>query len=432
MEIEEQKRKESLKNSIKDGSAYAVMDSSAVSYITPFALALNANNSFIGLVSSLPGLIGSFFQLFSTKLMEKISRKRIVTTYALLQALVWLPIAFIAFLDSRYALPLLLFLYILLVSFGAVIQPAWNSWMRDLVHGTKSGAYFGRRNRICGIVGLIALFLAGIMLDFYKKVNLVMVGFSTLFIIGFFSRGISRKFLAKQYEPEFKQKKEDYFSFLSFLKKMHKNNFGRFTIYVALFQFAVNIAAPFFSVYMLKDLRFSYLMFTTLNIGLSASTFLSMPLWGKFADKFGNLSALRIASMFIPFIPFLWILNHNFVFLFFVQLLSGFFWAAFNLSALNFIYDSVSRERMGICVSYFNVLNTAGVFLGAFLGGIVSTHIMTAWKPAIFIFFISGMLRLVMAFAILPILKEVRLVEKFELRKNIRHLRFSNIRNLFQ
>src|SRR3989338_973418 len=86
----EEEKKRTLNLSIKEGSAAAFMTGSGESYITPYALALNASNSQIGLLTSLSGLFGPISQIFGSKSMYKYSRRKLITTAVFLQATMWL------------------------------------------------------------------------------------------------------------------------------------------------------------------------------------------------------------------------------------------------------------------------------------------------------------------------------------------------------
>lgn len=406
-------RRQSLNCSIKDGTAYAIMDGSGNSYITPFAVALNASTRYIGIIASLPNLVASLLQLNTVRIMERSSRKKLIVKSTLFQALMWLPIALLALFHSSTSLVLLMIFYTILVSTNAFIVPAWNSWMKDLVDKC-SGKFFGNRSRINGIAGLIAMLAIGYMLDIFKKRNIVFVGFFIIFLVAFFARIVSRYYLSRQYEPKFKLPKRYYFSFFDFVKRMGSNNFGKFSIYVALFNFAVYVASPFFTVYMLRDLKFSYSIFTLLTVAQSVATFATLPLWGRFADKYGNLKSIKISGLLIPLIPFLWIFSTNIYYLLAVQIFSGVIWASFNLSASNFIYDAVSRERMGLCVAYSGLLNTFGVFIGSSIGGFLTT-IIRGINPIIALFLVSSVLRLLVSLVMLPRIREVKEVKKFSM-----------------
>lgn len=414
----EKLRKQSLNYSIKDGTAFGVMDNTGNAYLTPFALALNASTKYIGLIASLPNLISSLLQLKTVRLMEKRSRKELVVKNAFFQALIWLPIAFLALFHPSFSLALLMILYTILISFNAFIVPAWNSWMKDLVKKSR-GQFFGNRSKINGIVGLVTLLIVGYILDLFKKRNLVFIGFFAIFITAFFARIISKRYLSKQYEPKIKLYKGYYFSFLEFLKRIRYSNFGKFAVYVSLFNFAVYVASPFFTVYMLRDLKFSYLIFTLLTVTQSLATFITLPLWGKFADKYGNLKSIKISGLLIPLIPFLWVFSTNFYYLLAVQIFSGIVWASFNLSASNFIYDAVSRERMGLCVAYSGILNTVGIFIGSSLGGFLAGFLKIGYNPILVIFILSAVLRFFVSLIMLPKIKEVKGVKKLSIKNKM-------------
>src|SRR3989338_11584143 len=89
--IEEDKLKEEARKiSLKEASSYSLMDGFGLRYITPYALALQLSRLQIGLLSSLPALLANFSQIFTPKLMEKHSRKKIVFLGMFLQSLMWL------------------------------------------------------------------------------------------------------------------------------------------------------------------------------------------------------------------------------------------------------------------------------------------------------------------------------------------------------
>src|SRR3989338_1260643 len=427
---EEEKLKAKARSiSIKEGSAYSVSEGFGLRNITPYALALGANNKHIGFLSSIPGLLGTLSQLYALKLMAKISRKKIAFYGALLQAVMWLPIIFLGILffffniDHSLIPTLLIFIYTLVVLFGSFFGPAWSSWMKDIVSNNQ-GKYFGRRNKICGFVALVSMMIAGFILDYFKKTKLI-YGFIIIFGIAFLFRAISSFLFLKKYEPEIKYEKKYYFSFFQFIKAMAKNNFGRFVLYVSLIQFATAISSPFLAVYMLNYLKFDYITFTIITISSSLASILFMTFWGRFADKYGNIKLIKIMGFIIPIIPILWLVSplfsgrFNFVFyLLIIEAFSGIVWAGFNLSSANFVYDAVTRQRMGLCVAYFNILNGLGIFFGAIIGGFISSANFTFFglSPILFILLLGGIARLIISLIMAPKISEVKKVKKFKLK----------------
>ncbi|MGB9708092.1 MAG: MFS transporter [Candidatus Pacearchaeota archaeon] len=415
--------------SVREGSAYSVSEGSGMRYITPFALKLGATNAHIGFLTSLPSLLGNFSQLFVPKLMEKTSRKKIVVLGALLQAIMWLLVIvigalyFIFNVNSTITPALLIIIYTLLVLFGAILVPAWNSWMKDIVT-ENSGKYFGNRNRIVGFVALVSMLFGSFILDYFSQTK-IFIGFAILFTIAFVARLVSAFLLSKKYEPKLTYEKGYYFSFWQFVRYIPKSNFGKFTVLVALMQLATAIASPFFAVYMLKDLGFSYLQWILVTIASSLVSLLFMPLWGKFADHYGNIKATKITSFLVALVPLLWFfsifISKEFLlsYLIIIEAFSGMVWAGFNLSSSNFIYDAVTRQRIALCVAYSNIMNGIGVFMGATSGGFLSSlhFAVLGISPILTVFLISGLLRLAVAFIMTPKIKEVRDVKNFGIKE---------------
>src|SRR4030042_4104281 len=355
-------RHKARRNSIKEGCFSAIKTSLGESYITPFAIAINSSNFLIGMLSSISGLVGPISQLFSSRLIEKYKRKKIILAATLYEGLAWIPLILISFLFYKGAfisfLPFLLLIFFSLhIIIGSIISPSWFSWTGDLVDEDYRGKWFSKRNFILGFVSIIFTILAALFLDFLKKQGKIMFGFMILFFLAILARFISRQYFKKIYEPKLKLKKADYFSFWQFIKKAPKNNFGRYVLFKTVMVFAVFIASPFFTVYMLRNLNFSYVTFMLIVLSQTFFGLLTIKQWGRFADKYGNYEVIKLTIVLISISPALWLISSSPIFLIFVpSLIGGVGWAGFNLAAGNFIYDSVSPEKRGLAVSYHNLL----------------------------------------------------------------------------
>ena len=418
IDIEEEKKKKTLDLSIKEGSATAFMSSAGETYIVPYALALNANNLQIGFLTSFVNLFGSSSQVLGSKLSYKYQRKKIILFSVLLQSLMWLVILGLGILVWKeiingYAASILVVLYCVYAIIGNISGPSWFSLMGELVPSRHRGEYFSRRNKIISLITLIATLISAIFLDYMKGMGLVIAGFAGLFLIAFLGRFVSFLFFTKHYYPKNKAKKDSYFSFLQFIKRAPGNNFGKFVIFVGLINLATNLAAPFFAVYMLNELHYSYVWFTLVNLSSTIFTIWSIPLWGKIGDRFGNKKLLEIGGLLIPFAPLLWIFSGNPIYLILTaQLVAGVGWSAFNLASSNFIYDSVTPQRRGICVAYFNMINGIGVFAGAMLGGLFAQYVSVSFMNTfLLIFLISAVLRGIVVLIFTPRIKEVRQID---------------------
>lgn len=408
--------RKSLGYSLKEGVFASIMLGISENFMTPYALAMKASVGMIGILASMPHLIGSLIQINSASLVERLgSRKKLINSGVFIQALTWLPIMSVPYLfEANRAIYLIIF-YTFFVAIGTIAFPAWSSLMADHVSETERGKVFGWRNRLFGIINCSAIFIAGYILYLSKKMageKAAYLGFTIIFFAAFIARLCSWYFLTKMHEPPLAIKDEHRFSFLDFLKRLRKSNFGRFAIFVASMNFSVYLASPFFSVYMLKDLKFNYLAYTIVHMTATLTVILMMNSWGLHADRVGNRRVLRLTSIFIPFIPMLWLFSHNLVYLIFVQIFAGFFWSGFNLSASNFIYDAVTPQKRTRCIAYFNVINGFAMFSGAMIGGsLVKVLPSLLGYRMLTLLVISGILRLFAA-VFCSFIKEVRQVRE--------------------
>jgi len=412
-----EKKEKSLRSSFLDGIYASCMGGFVDAYLTPFILLLGATAKHIGMLSALPNFFASIIQLKSADITEKVkSRKKIITKFVLIQALSLLPMAFMAICGIRKPFIFILFV-VLYASFGAISYPPWASLMADHIEGNKRGSYFGWRNRTLGFIAVLATFTAGLILHVMKKHN-AYFGFALLFSSAFIFRMISWCFLGKMHEPYMEYKKEDYFTFFDFISRLRESNFAKFVIFVAMMNFSVNMASPFFSVFMLRELNFSYLLYTSITVTATITIILLTRRWGRHADNVGNMKIIKLTSRMIGFIPLLWIINHKPAFLFLAQMFSGFAWAGFGLCTSNFIYDAVTPAKRTRCIAYFNLLNGLALCAGALLGGFILKRLPFLFGYKILsLFLISSLLRIIVSMTMPAKLKEVRSVNKINSNK---------------
>jgi MFS family permease len=408
---EKEKKEKSLKYSIYDGAFYSGMVGFGESFFSAFAIFLNATNLHIGLIGSLPQTLGSLFQLFSRRVLKFFgSRKKMVLIGVFLQALMHIPIAFAFFLGELRIYYLIIFVCLYWI-IGMFINPAWNSWMGDLVDPDNRGKYFGLRNKVAGIASFTFLISGFILQKTSIDINTQYIGFALIFGIAIILRVISFVFLLKKYEPKYEFSPKADFSFIEFLKHANHRNFGTFVLFLCSINFAVYISAPFFIAYMIKDLHFNYFLYSIVLVFAMLTKLVSMPLWGMLSDKYGTKKMLTIASFLIPFPPILWIFSIELWWILLLQGISGIIWAGFDITAFNFIYDSTKPYKRATCVSYYNALNGFFILSGSIIGALIVKYNHIFWSKYYLVFIISGFLRLIIAFYFIPRIKEVRKVE---------------------
>ncbi len=389
------------------------------SYLSAFAEFLKATPFQLGVLTSVPQLIASLVQLFSSRIAARIqSRQRFVVIFCGLQASVWLLIIAAGYFTR--SINLLIILASCYFAFGALPMPAWVSWMGDLVPEKIRGLYFGKRNRFIGFTTSLSVLTGGILLQEISRFD-TLLAFSVLFTIAFIGRMISTLILAWKYEPAVELKPSPESRLPQFLKTLTTSDFGIFCLFTMAMHLGAFIAVPTFVIYWLRHLEFSYLQYTIVLSAAHISGFLTMAIWGRQADHFGNRKILEVSATVLSMLPLVWYaliflpVMYRFPGAVVTQVLAGMNWAGFNLSSGNYLYDAVKREQRLSFSSYYNILKGCAIFVGGIIGGWIcgwNLHpgISDKLLPhALFIALIlSSVLRLLAVLHFIPKIRELR------------------------
>ena len=367
--------RESLRSSFKDGIFAAFMAGVTDHYATPAALFLGATVLQIGLITALPNLLSSLSQFLSVRVIYWVGgRLKLLVRLVFSQASLILCIAMLPLLEIAHRVELLMIFLILAAVCGGLAGPAWGSLMSDYVPASKRGRYFGWRNRTVGAVTVGSIVASGLLLNFFREISYG-TGFWIIFSLAAAARYVSAYFISRMDEPPHKKDPASDFTFLMFLRRFRESNFLKFVVFSGCLTFATYLAAPFFAVFMLRDLQLSYLTYMALQVGSSLAALVALPLWGRHADLVGNVRVLRLSSFLASLIPMFWLLSQNSAYLLLVNLFAGFSWSGVALSAGNFIYDAVMPQKRVRCIAYFNVINGLALFLGSSLGGFLASRL---------------------------------------------------------
>jgi MFS family permease len=410
-----------LRHSVKDGVAYSIMVGSGESYFSAFAIYLRATTAQVGVFASLPPLLASFTQLLSSWLGRLTGRRKgIIVLGAALQGFSLLPLALLPILFRDHAIPILIACATLYFMGMNLAAPQWGSLMGDVVPERRRGRYFGRRTRLCSITAFLALVFGGVVLDLFDRNRYTVAGYITIFLIAAIARFVSVYHLSRMIDPPGHTAALGSPLAPGLWRRLRGSPFVHFSVFYAFMQFAVNIAAPFFAVYMLRDLHYSYLEFTINSAASVLVQFLTLNRWGRISDAFGNRYILVVTGLMIPTLPALWMFSTNYVYLLCIQAFGGLAWAGFSLSASNYLFDLVPRQRRATQMALYGVLASIGAFSGALLGGYLGTHLPDhvrlfgeryEWFSVLYgVFLVSSLARLAVAAMFLPLLKEIRTV----------------------
>ncbi len=401
--------KKDLNNSIYDGVLFSLMTGLGDNFL-PAAAVLGGATSFqIGLLSAIPSLAGSVFQFFAGPLLRLVgSRKKFVIAGVGLHAIAWLLIAGIMFYPGEISFWALLAVYSMGFGINLLVNSAWSSWIADLVPENERARFFADRNRYLNLALFTATFLGGI---FLRDVDLGFgqkAAFALIFFIAFMARALSLYFHAKIFEPEFKPMLMHEIGLKHlFLLPSYKNELS-VILFLSIMTFSTQIASPFFTPYMITDLKFDLGMIGAITSIAIVARIISQRYWGNMIDIYGNRMVLIVCAVGASLVPAMWLLSKDFMHIMVFNAFSGFVWGGFDLASFNFLLGSVSREIRASFMSKYNMFNgllyAIGGIAGAIAIGYFGADLYWGFAAIPLVFIISTGLRLLTVIIFAPML----------------------------
>jgi MFS family permease len=291
----------------KRGLRYLMVDAAAATAIgalnsgvvlLALALHIGATAVQIGFLAAVP-LFTQVLQAPAVKLVERVRKRRLISVIGVFTARLALPIyAIVPFIPGRDAAAVLLIAAASLhYSLNAVAACTWNSWMRDLIPQDRMGQFFSRRGLYGTLVSVFATIIAAIALaqaDYSRDAgDRVFFG---LYAFGFCCGLVSTWALARVPEPAMPPSGPVAPLHRLLWLPLRDGNFRRMLRFLASWQFAVNLATPFFTVYFVRELGFSMSFVLILGVMSQLANVAVIRSWGSLSDSFANKAVLSIAS----------------------------------------------------------------------------------------------------------------------------------------
>ena len=283
---------------LKKSISLQIMGSlSAGVFLTALALELGANNLQIGLLAAIPPL-AQLAQIPSIFLVDRLRVRREISFYSTaLSRLAMLVIVFapLVFAPQRTIAVILLALFVknILV---AVNNCAWQSWMKDLVPREGLGAFHSKRYSRTTAAAIVTSLAAAFFIDAWKT-NLPghsVQGYCVLFGLGLSFGLLTLYYTYKIPEPKYLFVKTKITERL--LLPVRDANFRRLLAFLASWNFAVNLASPFFTVYLLKKLNLPLKYVIGLSVLSQMVSILFYKAWGTVSDRYSNKSVLNVSG----------------------------------------------------------------------------------------------------------------------------------------
>lgn len=382
--LSEAEIQDGLKKVIWDGlTAEAMTALTSGTFLVALALLLGANNFQIGILASLP-LATNVLQLVSVWLVSKYHNRRAVAVICAYLARIPLIIVGLSlFIFNEFSF---LFLAVMLgmhYIFGSIAGPSWNSWMKDMIPEQMLGTYFSRRGRYTQILNVVLSIVIALILDYVKartpenELKVYAFFFAAAGIIGLIGGFI----LSRVAEP-YPHVSEN--NIVQLFKLPLKNqNFRRLLVFNSFWSFALNIATPFLSVFMLTDLKLPLSYIIILNVISQIAGILTINIWGKFSDRYSNKSIISLAAPIYIVVLIGWCyvgivdqLSINLAILAAIHIAMGIANAGINLSITNIGLKLAPKRDAIVFLSVKNIVVAISSSLGPLAGGAMAAFFL--------------------------------------------------------
>jgi MFS family permease len=366
-----EKQRRNLTLFFYDGLFAAASDKIVLTYLSIYMLSLGASQQQVGLLSSLSNLAAALLLLPAAMMVEHTGkRKQITLASSGGSRLVLLLLALLPLLlgQSKVLIWVFFGLALLRETFNNISYPGWIALTGDLVPLAGRGRYFGTRNFIMGLSGIITALVIGQFITWIGEPLGYQVSFFLAVVLGV----ISMSFFGRIKDPQHTAVEESQVQ--NNIKEIFASLKGEtpfilYCVFTALWNFSINIAGPFFSVYMVDTLHFTAAMIGIITVSNAIANMVVQRRIGSLADRLGNRNLSIIFLLLIPFIPLIWgVWVQTSWQAILIEVLSGIAWGAYNLVSFNTLLTKTPEKQRARFSAFYQIVVTLSLGLGAAVG----------------------------------------------------------------
>jgi len=350
--------------------------------LTALALQLGASNMMIGLLLAMPHMM-SFMQIPGVWATEHFRERKKLTLRAAILSRPGILLMVVAVLMPTPSASIALLMLGLALRYGGgwMMNCAWASWIRDLVPEEIQGQYFGRRMALMTAATGAVTLAGGLFVDAWTAIHADSVKYAYgLLLIVAFGFGVYGNFaLAKIPEPKMPPNDAPLHLPKLLSEPFRHENFRRVMLFLFSWNFAINLAVPFFTVHLLQSLQLSvtYVMF--LAMLWQGASIASMRVWGSFIDRYSNKAVFRLSGPIYALGLLLWTLTDEWhqagyaiYMLPLLYVMIGLATGGTALASNNIIFKLAPRGKATSYMAAANLLIALATALAPIMGGLMA------------------------------------------------------------
>jgi MFS family permease len=357
-----------------DGAFALGIDNIINTYLVLYAVALGASSAQVGLLGALSGLGAALALLPGALLVERIGRRREIIlasggSIGRIAVLLLLLIPF--FLQGNAAVYLAIALVVMRDTFGNLSLPAWSSLAADIVPLGQRGRYFASRTFAQTVAGMITAFAAGWIINLSGFPAGYQWALLLAFLCGAASWFCFSRIQDPSPEPPPRTPRTGTAPILGSI--LAHPSFLALCLHSAVWNFSLNLAAPFFNVYLVHNLKASMIQVGILTVATSLASLPALRVFGPLADRWGPRRIILVTSLLIPVLPLAWIIVPSPWYILAINLASGVLWSGFTMSVLNLLLQISPHAERARFTAVHQIVVALSLALGAAVGGWVVT-----------------------------------------------------------
>lgn len=343
-----------------------------------YALALDASNVVIGMLAAVP-FLAQLTQVPTILLVERLRTRRLISVLgATASRLLLVPLAFLPWLDGNgLALGLLVGGVAASSALGAMAGCSWNSWMHDLVPEHRLGLFFANRLFYATSFTLLTGVAAGFFIDGWARFSSgpAVHAYTVLFLLGAVAGIASILHLTRVPEPQMAPPERTIHLGRMLAEPFHDTNFRRLIWFLGAWQFATNLAAPFFTVYLIAQLGYDMNFVLLTTVISQFANMLTLRKWGELSDRFSNKAVLRLCAPLFLLCIFAWTAvpeKHAYTapLLVLLHVVMGFAVAGVTLAGGNIGLKLAPRGRGTAYLAASSIVNAVAAGIAPIVGGL--------------------------------------------------------------
>jgi hypothetical protein len=330
-------------------AAMGIFSITSGAFLAGLAQHMGASDEFNGIIGAIPALAG-VVQIFSSLVFEKLERRKFLISimcfcFRFLLGLMFL-IPFIIE-NPNYRLAALAGFYGTAYVLASFISPPAANWIVELTPENIRGKYFAVKDAYSLAFVTVITLIMGKVLDIYKNNNSINTGYAIIGVVVIILTIINFIFISSVKEPLTKKIQGDLKIRDVILNPIKNKNFRKILILFILWNVGLQIAGPFFSVYMVTKLQLSYTYIMIMGVIASLVRVIIVVYWGKFADSRSWISCAKYSIAVLAVCTGLWTIvdkNTMIVLIPLLHIMGGIAWAGINISLFNIQFVFAPKE----------------------------------------------------------------------------------------